>query len=89
MIVVRVELHSAITGRISEIARMHICNRADGTKTLGNYDVTVLRGRSAPAFTKPVAQRVGEVVGHRRLDLHVWHLVSKALAALKYGKEAA
>ena len=36
MIVVRVELHSAITGQVSELARMNIAN-IGGTQTKGDY----------------------------------------------------
>jgi hypothetical protein len=32
--------------------------------------------------------RKGKVEGHRSLDLHVWHLVAKALASMGYGPGA-
>lgn len=85
MIVVCVLLQSAITGKVTEIARMHVSNTGEGTCRASDYDVTTLRGRKTSDFEKPIATRTGKVVGHRRLDLHVWHLVSKALQAVGYG----
>lgn len=85
MIIVRVELHSAITGKVTELARAHICNTG-GTETAGDYDVRTLTGRSASALDQGLVNRKGKVFGHARLKLHVWHLVAKALAAMGYGR---
>jgi hypothetical protein len=85
MIVVRVELHSAITRQVTEIARMHICNFG-GTRQLGNYRIETLRGRSATELSRYIVQREGTVRNHPRLQVHVWHLVGKALAAIGYVK---
>lgn len=43
MIVVKVELHSAITGKVSEIGRMEICNTGEGTSEVGEYSVCLMR----------------------------------------------
>lgn len=83
MIVVRVELHSAITGKVTEIARMRIRN-AGGTKDLGSYSVETLRGRSREQLNQGVCQRSGTVVSYPRLRIHVWHLVARALTAMGY-----
>lgn len=88
MIIVRVELHSAITGEVSELARMIIAN-AGGTNTLGDYTVTTLRGRSTQQLDQRVPQRTGKVLQHQRLALHVWHLVAKALKSVGYGGNVA
>jgi hypothetical protein len=85
MIIVRVELHAASTGKVTEIARAHISN-AGGTDTVRDYHVATLRGRDSEAFNRRQVTRRGKVTGHRSLDLHVWHLVAKALAAVGYGK---
>lgn len=84
MIVVRVELWSAITGIKTEIARMHICNEG-GTEQLGNYAVETLRGRCGAALDKRKVQRSGRVERHPRLREHVWNLVAKALKVTGYG----
>ena len=90
MLVVRVELWSAVTGEKSELARMVIDNVGSGTPQLGDYRVRTLRGRSAEALTRAMyagaVQREGEVLRHPRLREHVWNLVAKALAATGYGK---
>lgn len=86
MIVVRVELHSAITHRVTELARMHICNNG-GTNTLGDYICTALRGRSKEALDKRTPQRCAMVTKHQRLTQHVWNLVAKALTAMEYGHD--
>ena len=90
MIVVRVELHSAITGKVEELARM-VINKTGGTHTIRDYRARALRGRSRAALDrawdfqlKPT--REGHVYGHSRLALHVWHLVAKALSSMEYGK---
>lgn len=83
MIVVRVELHSAITGKVSELARMHICN-VGGTATKGDYHCETLRGRSKADLDKRVQQRVGNVMNYPRLAIHVWHLVARSLVAMGY-----
>lgn len=88
MIVVRVELHSAINGRVTELARAYIGN-IGGTKTRGDYAVRTLRGRSRAQLDKAITQRSGKITDHARLNEHVWHLVSKALTAMGYGRPAA
>jgi hypothetical protein len=87
MIVVRVELHSAITGQVEEIGRMVIDN-IGGTKQVGEYRVRTLRGRSRAALDAAWAAksvtREGRVHRHHRLKEHVWNLVAKALVAAGY-----
>lgn len=88
MLVVRVELWSAVTGEITEIARATICN-VGGTTTLGDYEGATYRGRNAAtleaAMRRGTTVKTGTVTKHRRLDLHVWHLVAKTLEAMGYG----
>lgn len=87
MIVVRVELHSVVTGQVSELARMHIAN-VGGSATKGDYQCETLRGRDKVALDKRVQQRAGKVENYPRLSIHVWHLVARALIAMGYaGKE--
>lgn len=83
MIVVRVELHSAITHRISEIARFDIWN-IGGTQAKGDYKCAAFRGRSREALAKRVAQRTGSIKNHPRLSSHVLNLAAKALASMGY-----
>lgn len=83
MIVVKVELWSAITGQKSEIARMHICN-IGGTETQGDYQAETLRGRSAAQFASRTIQRAAKVLRHPRKQQHVWNLVAKVLNAMEY-----
>jgi hypothetical protein len=90
MIVVKVELWSAINGQTTELARMVIDNQGvSEDMKVGDYRARTFRGRSAKALTQAMVTgkvtREGKVIGHRRLDLHVWHLVSKALKNMGYG----
>lgn len=39
MIIVKIELHSAITGEVSTLGTLHIVNDGTGTATRGNYYV--------------------------------------------------
>lgn len=85
MIVVRVELWSAVSGQRSELARMYICNEG-GTDTKADYGVRTLRGRSTRDLDLHITQREAKVTGHARLYEHVWNLVAKALTAMAYGQ---
>lgn len=89
MIIVKVELHSAVTGKKTELARMMIDNIGGDTQR-GDYRARTFRGRSEEELNKAMVKRTttreGRVLGHRRLALHVWHLVAKALASMDYGK---
>lgn len=89
MLVIRVELHSAITGKITEIARMIMWNDGTGDRTTGDYKAKTVKGKqegSMPAReiwdNDPL--RAGEVKGYPRLRLHVWHLVARMLKAMDY-----
>lgn len=84
MIVVRVELHSAVTGRVTELARAHICNVGGGVER-GDYACSTLRGRSKSALDQRIVQRHCRVDDHERKRLHVWNLVAKALSGMGYG----
>lgn len=93
MIIIRVELWSAVNGEKTELARMVIDN-VGGTHQRGDYRARTLRGRSADALNKSLlsmaagngVQREGKVLGHARLREHVWNLVAKALSSMGYGK---
>lgn len=89
MIVVRVELWSAIDGRKVELARMHICNDGLATQAnprLGDYTGETFIGRSADTLSKRRVAKRGKVHGWRRHDLHVWNLVAAMLEAMGYDK---
>lgn len=94
MIVVSVMLHSAVTGETTELARSVIHNTG-GDRNYGDYEAFACRGRDKDALhksmvsiligeTKPVYS--GQVKHHKRLKLHVWTLVTKALIAMGYGE---
>lgn len=91
MIIIKVELWSAVDGSQEELARMVIDN-VGGTQTRGNYRARTLIGRSKEALDralkgKPMkVQREGAVIGHARLKEHVWNLVAKALLNMGYGQ---
>src|SRR5690606_29787898 len=94
MIIVRVELWSAISGEKTELARMVVDN-VGGNRTKGNYRCRTLRGRSADQLDRSQATvnvnagsvtRGAIVRDHLREKLHVWHLVAKALSAMGYGQ---
>lgn len=87
MIIVRVELLSAITGKSTELARMTICNDGTGDARKGNYDGKALRGRERydyGDFLNAVPIRAGRVEKYARTTQHVWNLVSKMLQSMGY-----
>lgn len=79
MIVVRVELWSAVTGSKTELGRMHIANDGTGTDTFCHYDGAVMR---KPDFK--VVTREGRVESHARHRHVVWVLVRKMLQNMGY-----
>lgn len=75
MLIVKVELHSAVTGQVQELGRAHICNVSGGGRRR-DYEVRVLR-RGRPHHSDPV--RMGEVKNYPALSYNVWRLVIRAL----------
>lgn len=85
MIVVRVELHKWPAGEVTELARMHICNRGGSRSArTANYSVETFRGRSTAELDRLISVRTGTVRNHPRQAEHVWSLVGKALIAADY-----
>ena len=84
MIIVTIELRSAITGDTETLGVMHICNDCTSMNpSRGNYDVRVGNKKDAVALDhlaiqeKP--QRAGRVLNYPRLSYNVWRLVLRAL----------
>src|SRR6266540_5471628 len=67
---------SALTGQVTEIARMHVSN-AGGADRVCDFDVQTLRGRNSEAFETRIVHCRGKVTKHHRLELHVWYLIAK------------
>lgn len=86
MIIVKVELHSAVTGDVTELARMRIHNDGTGTGRHGNYFGVSFRGRSKESLDKHTTMKTAEIKNWPRLDFHVWNLVSKMLKEMGYTK---
>lgn len=91
MIVVKVELMSAITGKTTELARMTICNEGTSNNpNFGDYTCKTHRGRDREILEKSMrdgsSTRAGTVKHHARLAQHVWNLVAKALKNMNYGE---
>jgi hypothetical protein len=81
MIVVKVELWSAQTGKKTPLAAFVVSNDGTGTDSHGNYDVKVLRKGSSD-LDKPI--RTGRVESHARHSLPVLTLIRRALEACRY-----
>lgn len=87
MIVVRVELWSAVDGSKTELARMHIANDGRATQQnprLGDYMGETFVGRSADALNQGRVSKRGAVRGWRRHDFHIWNLVRAMLDDMGY-----
>jgi hypothetical protein len=87
MILIRIELHSARTGKVTEIGRMKIVNDG-GTDDRGNYRATTLTGRTRAQLDRGNWTRAGAVLDYPRKAVHVWHLVARALIAMNYAGSA-
>lgn len=85
MIIVRVELHSAVTKQITELARMKICN--DGLETnpnFGNYIFQTFKGRSKDQLDMEQEIKTTVIYHWSRNRLHIWNLVCKGLRQMGY-----
>jgi hypothetical protein len=80
VLVVKVELHSAITGKIKPLAQMIIANTG-GTEKRGNYVVKIAHQRQIGDLRSNwhEPQREGIVENYPRVSYHVWRLVLRAL----------
>lgn len=79
MLVLKLELHSAVTGEVTEIGRTIIANTG-GTRDRGDYTCKVARRGckdNKALWDRP--QREGSVTDYPRLGYNVWRLVIRAL----------
>jgi hypothetical protein len=87
MLVVKVELHSAIDGSIEELGRMIVANDGTGTQEFGNYNVKVARkGQSLSAAVWKHPQREGRVEHYARNAYVVWELIGRALKSVGFAR---
>lgn len=84
MLVIRVELWSAITGDKTELARMYISNTGTGTTTRGNYVGEALRGRSTAQLDRRTVSKTAMIRDWPRQQRHVWRLVKAMLETMGY-----
>ncbi len=72
MLVIKIELHSAVTGEIKTIATGAIVNTGAGTLTQGDYRVELRNALGRP-------WKSGTVKGFPRKRLLAWDLLARAL----------
>lgn len=90
MIVVKVELHSAITGQVTELNRVLIANdgTSDDSRRGSYYAKAIRKGAKASLreswFKGAGVIREGRVADHPRLSAPVLNLVRKALESMGY-----
>lgn len=77
MIIIKVELHSARTGKVTEIASAKIVNDGTGTKTRGNYKAWFWGAKKRQMRSEV------EVTNWPRNAKHVWTLVAECLKNAK------
>lgn len=89
MIIVTVELKSAIDGRREKLGEMIIANDATSSDPkVGNYDAFVYRKPKFFTWKSLTANmtRRSRVEGYRRQSRVIWDLVTLALKNMGYGK---
>jgi len=72
VLIVKIELHSAVTGEVKTIATGKIVNTGAGTPTQGDYRVELRDALGRPWKT-------GTVEGFPRKRLLAWDLLARAL----------
>ena len=75
MLVIRIELHSAVTGQVTSIAIGKIVNTGTGSSTQGNYRIE-LRDAAGRVWKR------GHIEGFPRKRLLAWDLFYRALEKL-------
>jgi hypothetical protein len=75
MLIVKIELHSAVTGRITTIATGKIVNTGTGSPAQGNYRIE-LRDAAGRRW------KTGHIEGFPRKRLLAWDLLYRALEKL-------
>jgi hypothetical protein len=75
MLVIRIELHSAVTGLVTSIATGKIVNTGTGSSTQGNYRIE-LRDAAGRVWKR------GHIEGFPRKRLLAWDLFYRALEKL-------
>lgn len=85
MIVVKVELWSAITGKKTELARMHISN-IGGTETRGDYHGETFIGRSSADLDRERVSKRAELMNWPRKQKHIWNMVQAMLTNMGYSR---
>lgn len=86
MLVVTIELHSAVTGKITQLGKAIISN-VGGTVASGDYAARF--GRKHQQMLPDIHAnpcRSSEVKSFPRRRLNAWHLLARALNAAGYGK---
>lgn len=73
MIVVKVELHSAITGKVTQLGEAIICNDGTGTRSRGNYYMHLF-GKNGTSMKERITLQQWP-----RQAKHVWALVARML----------
>lgn len=79
MIVIKMELHSAVTSKITEIGRAYIFNDATGTAARGNYNAMICKKTNLSTSGQPL--RRGRVENYPRKSYNVWRLAIRALVS--------
>ena len=80
MIIVKIELHSALSGAVTEIGRMHISNEGkftDDKKTKCNYIAQIMRRGTLTPLKSTIVE------SYPRASYSVWELVRRVLERTK------
>lgn len=84
MIRISVHLIAHSTGKVTELARMDICNDDTGTMMRRNYNGVAYRGRNKGFLDRMKPQRIGRVTEWASEAYHVWYLVAAMLHSMGY-----
>lgn len=86
MLVVTIELYSAVAHRVTLLHRGIIANTGTGTEMLGEYDAAFGgREQERPQAIMQNPERRSVVREFPRKRLNAWHLLSNALIMAGYG----
>lgn len=83
MIVVKIELQSAIDGSVSELGRMYISNDGTGNQDISSYNAKIMKKYCLRQDEQVL--RIGRVRNYKRKKYPVWILIKEAIESCYIG----
>lgn len=86
MLIITIDLYSAVTGKRKNLGTLMIANDGTGTNSRGNYYAHAFRaGTELKELRNKKPIRKSKILNYPRLTAPVWSLIAEALKGMGYG----